>query len=283
MADAASKKLKKNRRGRRGGKGSCSSNSSNKFSIFLSNVRGARSKLLSLQAIVNNPDVNPEVVALVETNLRRSSKLNLEGYKSFCKNRQNGNMGGVAVLVKKSVSENAIKAGEGSDENEYLVTRHSQFAIPINIVTVYGEQESRSNVNEVNRKWNILMNEILKIEERNEHVVICGDFNKMVGDIIPGNKPKVTHGGHLVRDFLSSGRYVLLNSSDKVTNGPFTRYEPSSPNSDERKSALDLFIVSKNLEKYFENMTIDNKLAMTPCKPRKKSKVEGSSRRIAET
>ena len=182
-------------------------------------------------------------------------------------------MGGVAVLVKECDSDSVIKAAEGSDDNEYLVTRHSQFTIPINVITLYGEQESRSKIDKINKNWNAIMNEVVKIEERNEEVVMCGDYNKLVGQIIPGNKPKVSHGGHLVREFLSSGKYVLLNSTDKVTNGPFTRYDPSAPNSNEKKSALDFFIVSKNLEKFFVNMTIDNNLTMTPCRPRKKDKV----------
>ena len=274
LAGSTKNKLKKNRRGRRGKRGEIISNSnSNKFSIFFSNIRGARSKLLSLQSIVNNPVVDPEVIALVETNLRKTSKLQLDGFKCFSKNRQTGNMGGVAVLVKESDSSNVIKAAEGSDENEFLVTRHNQFSVPINVMTLYGEQESRTKVDKINKNWNTIMNELVKIEERNEETIICGDFNKLVGNIIPGNKPKVSHGGHLVREFLSSGKYVLLNSTNKVTNGPFTRYDPSAPNSEEKKSALDLIIVSKNLEKFFVNMTIDNSLDMTPCRPRKKGNV----------
>ena len=83
MAAPVKKKLKNNRRRRRGEKGKSIKNkdSSNKFSIFLSNIRGVGSKQLSLQAIVNNPVVDPEVICLVETNLKKTSKINLDGYK----------------------------------------------------------------------------------------------------------------------------------------------------------------------------------------------------------
>ena len=74
MAISTKKKLNLNKRGRRGRKREyVSKNSSNKFSIFLSNIRGARSKMLSLQAIVKNPTVDPEVISLVETNLKKTS------------------------------------------------------------------------------------------------------------------------------------------------------------------------------------------------------------------
>ena len=40
-----------------------------KFNLYLCNIRAVRSKLVLLKDIVNKPDVDPEVVALVETNL----------------------------------------------------------------------------------------------------------------------------------------------------------------------------------------------------------------------
>ena len=241
------KKQKRGRRRRSNKSVNVNSKSSNKFSVFVSNIRGAASKSDSLQSIVNNPSIDPEVISLVETNFKQNKKLKLDGYKSFNKNKVSGNMGGISVFVKECDIDKAIKAAEGNDSNEYLVTRHSQFKVPINIITIYGEQESRSKVEDVEKKWNKIMEEIIKIEERNEFIILCGDFNKSVGDIVPGNKPKVSHGGKLVREFLSSEKYVLVNKLPQVKNGPFTRYDTSDPYCLEKKSVLDLVIISKGL------------------------------------
>ena len=43
------------------------------------------------------------------------------------------------------------------------------------------------------------MSEVIKIEAKNEWVVMLGDMNKHVGDIIDGNHKKVTFGGQLVK------------------------------------------------------------------------------------
>ena len=66
-----SKKKKVNKRRRKNE----NSVNNNKFSVYLVNIRGASSKLISLKSIIDNPQVEPNLVTLVETNLRKNSKL----------------------------------------------------------------------------------------------------------------------------------------------------------------------------------------------------------------
>ena len=204
--ETKSKPIKHVKRKRRRRKGVHSKQVSKDFKVYLVNIRGANSKKVSLQAIVDDPQVNPDVINLVETNLRKSSKLEINGYKCFNRNRQNKNMGGVATLVKETDMKDTLKVSEGSGENEYLVTRHSQFSIPINIIVVYGEQETRTKAEDIERRWDEVMEEVKKIEARDESCILLGDFNKAVGNIIPENNEKVSFGGDLVRRFLENGR-----------------------------------------------------------------------------
>ena len=81
-------------------------------------------------------------------------------------------------------------------------------------------------------------------------------MNKHVGSIIEGNNEKVSMGGKLIMDFLDKQNYVLVNSSKKVEGGPFTRVEPSDPENDTKKSCIDLIILSKDLYKYIDRVTI---------------------------
>ena len=64
-------------------------------------------------------------------------------------------------------------------------------------------------------------------------------------------------------------RYCLINSSDKVIGGPFTRYDPANPLEDAKKSVLDLCIVSQELFDYVDVLEIDNKFSFTPARPGK--------------
>ena len=81
---------------------------------------------------------------------------------------------------------------EGDDDDEFLITRHSQFVTPVNIINIYGEQECRSSNDVVQKRWDRIMSEVIKIEVKDEWVVILGDMNKHVGDIVKGNHEKVT-------------------------------------------------------------------------------------------
>ena len=54
---------------------------------------------------------------------------------------------------------NLNDVSEGTEDNEYIVTRYSQFVTPVNIILVYGDQESRSKVEDVERKWGEIVEE----------------------------------------------------------------------------------------------------------------------------
>ena len=69
--------------------------------------------------------VNPDVVNL-ETNLRKSIKPKVDGYKCMNRNRQNKNMGRVASLVGEKDVVNVLKVTEGLGDKEYIITKYSQ-------------------------------------------------------------------------------------------------------------------------------------------------------------
>ena len=79
----------------------------------------------------------PNLICLTESNLKKKKRLNLGGYYCFNRNRQVGNMGGVATCVAEEEECDVLKVSEGDDTNEYLITRHTNFKTPINIINLY--------------------------------------------------------------------------------------------------------------------------------------------------
>ena len=184
-------------------------------------------------------------------------------------------MGGVATFVQSKDKDNFVKICEGAENDEYLVTRHSNFLTAVNIVNIYGEQESWHSKIEIEERWGRILKEIKKIEQRKELALIIGDLNKHIGcdDLgVKNNHRKITFGGELVRGFLSSGEYICLNNSSKSIGGPFTRFDPSNPNKKENMSCLSLVIVSKKLEPFIETLKIDNMKVFSPIRPLSKTK-----------
>ena len=257
---------------RRGGRNKKTSVlNSDDWTIYHLNIRGYDSKCVSFQNIISS--VSPSVIVLNETHLKNGRKLKIQGFNSFNRNRQNKFMGGISTSVKNNDAMHTLKVKEGDNEDEFLVTRHSQFVTAINLINIYGEQEGQSTKDDILNIWNRIMTEVTKIEANSEFCVIIGDINKHVGDIIDGNHEKVTFGGQLIRNMLKSDKFVLVNSTSKVVGGPFTRYDPSDPKCEIKKSCLDLAIISKELLKYVHKMTIDKNLKITPCRPISKTKM----------
>ena len=109
------------------------------WKLFHTNIRGYDSKAFSLHAILN--EVKPSVVSINETYLKNNRRLKIPGFSCFNRNRQCMNGGGIATCVQSKDAMHTLKVFEGEDENEILITRHSQFVVPINVVNIYGEVE----------------------------------------------------------------------------------------------------------------------------------------------
>ena len=106
--------------------------------------------------------LRPNCITLNETCLRNRKKMKISGYESFTRNRQTGQiMGGISTSVTKdeNIYVAQTKVGEGSDE--FIVTRHSNFLQPINIINCYGEQEARDS--RTNIEWFKLKREMKRV------------------------------------------------------------------------------------------------------------------------
>ena len=267
MAEPTGVEVKKKRKIRSGGRLRSKNNRCRNFKksdcwrIYHNNIRGYDSKQISLKAILST--VKPNVITLNETLYKGNKKLLIDGFKTYPRNRSGNSGGGIVTAVVSDENDNTVKVKEGEGNDEFIITRHSQFLTPVNIINVYGESECRTRNNEIEERFNRLLGEITKIESEGELVILIGDLNKHIGDLVQGNSSKVSYGGKLLRDFLEEKEYVLVNSMSKVIGGPFTRYDPSVPNRNDMKSCLDLIIISKSLCKYLKKIEIDKDFRFT--------------------
>ena len=229
----------------------------NVFSIMLTNLRGYRSKDTSLKKIIK--EKIPSMIVMNETLLAGNMKVSIPSYYSWSRNRTEKGGGGIATSVANQYKECSVGAGQGEDEEEYLITRIECFSPALNVINCYGEQRSTKK-EEVERKWERLRKEMENIRTRKEYCILAGDQNKHVGRGpmgVPGNNPDISVGGRLIRDLLSTGNWFLVNGlgQEIVQGGPWTRKDPATG----VESCLDLFIVSRELLPYVDNLLIDSK------------------------
>ena len=142
------------------------------------NFRRYQSKKLSFESILSsfNPKIN--YINICESHYQFNKKLEVPGYQCYSRNRSDKSQGGIANCVLKTEAQDCLKVSEGKDSNEFLITRHSQFLTPINIINVYGEQENRTPANVISDHWNEVVDEIAKIEGKGEHFILISDMNK---------------------------------------------------------------------------------------------------------
>ena len=185
-----------------------------KFSVLHTNIQASKYRKNSLEAIVKALDI--DLVTVNETNLRKDDKFSLDGYKTFSKNRQNAPMGGIATSIVNKFATDVLKTAEGKSE-EFLVIRLGQFDPALNVINLYGAQETRLTVEPIKDNWENILEEIVKIESRGENLLLIGDTNRHIEVIVPGDCNKTSAGGKLLVDFLAKVNYVLVNAQEDVT------------------------------------------------------------------
>ena len=158
--------------------------------IYSININGFLSKTESFKSIISM--LNPSVILQSETLFKYNKRMNIPGYASFTRNINSKGGGGVASSVRESEASKCLRPRSGRGSNEYIITRHSQFSVPLNIINVYGAQECRTSREEIVRHWEELMAEVTQIETKGEALVMAGDMNCLVGDIVIGNDRKIS-------------------------------------------------------------------------------------------
>ena len=79
-----------------------------------------------------------------------------------------------------------LKVSEGK-KSEFIITRHGNFEPAVNVINLYGSQESRLSVEEIKEEWEELLDEIARIKSKSEQLVLAGDLNAHIQTIAQGN------------------------------------------------------------------------------------------------
>ena len=223
------------------------------FKLMYSNINHLKSKMESLKSILE--ETKPAVVALVETKMAEKEKMEMEGYTPYPLNR-NQHGGGVLLLVKKELKNLVVVVQEQIEVGEVMWITLSNNRNNIRIGVVYAPQE-KVKVEELKIMYKSIKEQIKEAKAKKQEVLIVGDFNCKVGDIVPGNTEEITKGGRLLMELVKSQNLKILNTSKKCT-GLWTWVKG------EKKSVLDYMIIEAENEDLVREMWIDNDREYTP-------------------
>ena len=231
-----------------------------KFSIYYVNVRGLKSKMDSVQRILE--DIQPEVICMTETHLGDGEKVELEGYEIYYNSNTKGK-GGIVVGIQEKLKHITIETEKKKGAFETLWIKIDNTKNKINIGTIYAPQESRTKIKVFREMYKTINEKINNIKNDNEKMYLVGDFNAKVGDVIKGNKDEISKSGKILKDMILGQDLGLLNANHKCI-GTWTRILGTE------KSIIDYAMVLQGDEQYIKEIRIDDDKVDTPRYTRNK-------------
>ena len=162
------------------------------MTLYYVNIRGIKSKIESLQEIVE--EKKPDIIALVETHLEKEEQLKIEGYHIIRKDR-NSEGGGVMLAMKERYRDAYVEMenDENDDGEKIWIVLGTKTKYKIGVI--YAPKGDKAGIGEIRTRYKNIEREIIKGQENEQKIIVVGDFNCKIGDRIPGGSKEVTKGG----------------------------------------------------------------------------------------
>ena len=218
------------------------------------NIRGLKSKVTTLHNIID--ELQPTIFCITETHLMEKEEIEIEGYKIFDNNRdQDG--GGVMIGVQNQLKDivTMVEKHKGVEESLWIVIDNKQVAIRLGVI--YAPQESRTSKERYKEMYQNIEEQILIAKEKNQKLLMMGDFNCKIGKVIEGNTDEVSLSGRLFNKMIAKNKLLVLNGWENCK-GIWTREEGGSRN------VLDYIVIDQEDAKAVMEMTIDEKNEVAP-------------------
>ena len=138
--------------------------------------------------------VKPTVICLTETHMGQEETIEITGYKVFTNNRNRGG-GGVLIGVKEELGSVTVEVKSEKATHESIWIKIDNGRVRIRMGVVYMPQESKCKVEEIEEIYKSVKEEVRKAEAGRERVMLVGDFNCKIGNLIPGNTNEVAKAG----------------------------------------------------------------------------------------
>ena len=182
-------------------------NALNKFSVMLNNVRGYRTKEVMIKRIIEEEE--PVMIALVETKL--NGKIDIPVYIVSQVDRDSEG-GGVLLAYKRSlkrivVCTNEVKLNQA--EMGWHMLDNGKIRLKIGVI--YMPQESRTSLQKLQEIYDVMEEEIADARQKGDRILILGDLNCKIGEVIQGNKAEITMGGRLLLKLIKKYKMSVLN------------------------------------------------------------------------
>ena len=181
--------------------------------------------------------------------------MKIPGY-FIIRNDRNNEGGGVLLAVKEQYKNITTEVARINDIEESLwITIGSRTVYQVGIIYVAkGDGEKKDKLQKM---YNRITQEVGEAKLKSKNVLVMGDFNCKVGEVINGNKREISKGRKMMLKMSQNSEMQLANTW-KGTNGLWTRREG------ENKSVIDYIIMQKEHMTGIQEMEVDEEKEWTP-------------------
>ena len=238
-----------------------------KTKIMMVNIRGIQSKIETLKSIIEEEE--PTILILMET--MSNEEQDIPGYKSKVMNTREDGWGGIMIIAKTEISNLIQVKREERKEAEMIFVQVTCGRNNMTIGIIYAPQENQVNKQQVNEMYETIEEEIQKAKDEKQVVMIVGDLNCKVGEIIKGNRKEVTKGGRRLIKLKDEMDMTIMNAEDNCK-GLWTRIQKETRSI--KKSVIDYVLITEEHRSIIEKMEIDEEKEITPYRDDTKFKKE---------
>ena len=185
------------------------------------------------------------MIAITETWLDEDKQIELQGYVVF-RNDRNEDGGGVMIAVREEIKKitTEIKRTHENVESLWILINNNQIKLRVGVV--YFPQEKDQDVKGI---YQIIQEQVTIAGNKDESIMVVGDYNCKVGKVIKGNHEKETKGGKKLMKFVEKEGLKIVNSHD-CCKGIWTREENGV------QSILDYVITDEEFADHVKEMKV---------------------------
>ena len=188
-------------------------------------------------------------------------KVVMEGYTIY-RNDRNGDGGGVLIAIKDVLKGIMVEESNSKRKDESIWLSLTNNKTKIRIGIVYNPQENKTTKDEPEEVYGRIESEIKNARKMEQHIIVMGDMNCKIDDLIDGNKEEISKGGKIMIKMIKENNMIILNSLEKCR-GKWTR------SSGREKSIIDYIMIGEEDENGVESIIIDEKKEKSPYRMRR--------------
>ena len=174
----------------------------------------------------------------------------MPGYK-IIRNDGTNNSRCILITIKEKLKTIVVEVNRKEEIGQTLWVLLNNQKTQVRMGVIYGPQENVTPNSELKKLYEIISDQVHIRKQKNQQMIVLGDFNAKIGNYIKNNKETITKGGRHLKRLVEKQNLCIVNGESNKCEGLWTREQG------EEKSIIDYVITTKKDLNTIKTMKID--------------------------